>query len=231
MRYIQKNITPEARKALTTFIRLEKEKAHYDNFKQSDGKGDVQNSLLTEQGFICAYCMRRIGMPPKIEHWITREESNVQNMPAQTLDYDNLLAVCNGTTLQNEIKYEHCDQSRSKSNRELTINPTDERTIQKLRFLKNGKIESDDKAIFDDLNNENALNLNTLFLRDARRLVYESVKKLIDIKCRNKTPTQAQKIIGDIVAEWASKKPNIDGQLQYKEYCAVIAYFFKKYIT
>lgn len=229
MRYIQKNITPEARKALTTFIRLEKEKAHYDNFKQSDGKGDVQNSLLTEQGFICAYCMRRVVMPPKIEHWVTREMSNDSNMAIQTLDYNNLLAVCNGTTLQNEIKYEHCDQSRSKSNRELTINPTDERTIQKVRFLKNGKIEADDKAIFDDLNNEDALNLNTLFLRDARRNVYESVKKLIDLKCRNKTTAQAQKIIAEIIADWSTKKANAEGLLQHKEYCAVISYFFKKY--
>ena len=96
MRHIQKNITHEARQALLTFIRLEKGKTHYDNFKHSDGKGDVQQSLLIEQGFLCAYCMRRIVMPPKIEHWVTREKSNADKKPKQTVDYDNILAVCNG---------------------------------------------------------------------------------------------------------------------------------------
>jgi hypothetical protein len=63
MKYISKNITPEAADALQTFIRLEKEKAHYDNFKQSDGKDKVQKSLLEEQGYLCAYCMQRIEHP------------------------------------------------------------------------------------------------------------------------------------------------------------------------
>lgn len=229
MKHIKKNITPEARRALATFIRLEKDKAHYDNFKQSDGKGTVQESLLKEQGFLCAYCMRRIVMPPKIEHWETREKCNADKMPLRTLDYDNLLAVCNGTTPTNGQIDEHCDQSRSKSNRELTINPTDERAIQKLKFLKNGTIESDDTAISEDLNHDKALNLNVLFLRDARKLVYNSVKKLIDIKCRNKTPIQAKKIIGDIIEDWSTKQANADGQLQFKEYCPIVAYFFKKY--
>lgn len=111
MKHIQKNITPEARQALTTFIRKEKKKAHYDNFKQSDGK--------------------------------------------------------------------------------------------------------------------NALNLNVLFLQDVRKRVYESVKTLIDLKCRNKTTTQAQKIISDIIDDWTTK--NAKGE--YKEYCAVVPYFFKKYLV
>ena len=229
MKHIQKNITPEARQALRTFIRLEKEKAHYDNFKGSDGKSDVQKSLLIEQGFLCAYCMRRIVMPSKIEHWVTREKSNRDKKPKQTVDYKNILAVCNGTTFQDDIKHEHCDQSRSKSNRELTINPTDERTILQLRLLKNGWIESDNQDINDDLNNENALNLNTEFLRFDRKDVYNSVKYLIDLKCRNKTPAQAKKIISDIVEDWTKKTVNDEGHLQHKEYCAIVPYFFKKH--
>jgi uncharacterized protein (TIGR02646 family) len=225
MKYIKKNSTSEARTALSTFTRLEKNKAHYDNFKQSDGKNHVQESLLKEQGFICAYCMRRISMPAKIEHWITREKCNTDKMPSFTLNYDNLLAVCNGTTTINGTIFEHCDQSRSKSNRELTINPIDERSIKQIKFLKNGAIESDDKNISEDINQDKALNLNTLFLRDARRNVYESVKELIRIKCRNKTPIQSKKIITEIVDNYS----NLDNQFQYKEYCSVVTYFFQKY--
>jgi uncharacterized protein (TIGR02646 family) len=226
MKYIKKNITTEARDALSTFIRLEKDKAHYDNFKQSDGKNHVQKSLLEEQGFLCAYCMRRISMPAKIEHWVTRDKCNVDKIPLLTLDYDNLLAVCDGKTALNGTAFEHCDQSRSKSNRELTIQPIDKRTIQQLRFLKNGTIESDNQNISEDINQDKALNLNALFLRDARRNVYESVKQLIDIKCKKATtPLQVRKIITEIVTSWA----NADSQSQYKEHCAVITQIFRKY--
>ncbi len=225
MKYIKKNSSSEAREALSTFIRLEKNKAHYDNFKQSDGKNHVQASLLREQGFICAYCMRRISMPAKIEHWVTRDKCNADKTPLLTLEYDNLLAVCDGKTTLNNAAFEHCDQSRSKSNRELTLNPIDKRTVQQLRFLKNGTIESDNAAISEDIHQDKALNLNALFLMDARKLVYDSVKKLIDIKCRNKTPIQAQKIIKDIVDNWT----NLDSQFQHKEFCSVVTYFFQKY--
>jgi uncharacterized protein (TIGR02646 family) len=226
MKYIKKNSSTKAQIALSTFIRLEKNKAHYDNFKQSDGKNHVQESLLQEQGFLCAYCMRRISMPVKIEHWVTREKCNTDKKPLLTLNYDNLLAVCNGATTINGTTFEHCDQSRSKSNRELTINPIDERHINQIRFLKNGAIESHDKNISEDINHDKALNLNTLFLRDARRNVYQSVKKVIDIKCKKATtPIQVQKIITEIVGNWS----NLDGQFQHKEYCAVVTYFFQKY--
>jgi hypothetical protein len=109
----------------------------------------------------------------------------------------------------------------------LTIQPIDKRTIQQLRFLKNGTIESDNQSISEDINQDKALNLNALFLIDARKVVYDSVKKLIDIKCRNKTPIQAQKIIKEIIDDWS----NVDNKFQYKQYCAVVAYFFQKYIN
>ncbi len=68
-----------------------------------------------------------------------------------------------------------------------------------------------------------------LAIRDARRNVYQSVKKLIDLKCKNKTPTQAQKIITEVITDWLTKKANAKGQLQHKEYCAIVPYFFKKH--
>jgi hypothetical protein len=77
----------------------------------------------------------------------------------------------------------------------------------------------------------NRFYLNTLFLRDGRRRVYESVKKVIDLKCKNKTPIQAQKIITEIVDDWLTKKANAEGQFQHKEYCAIVPYFFKKYTS
>ena len=62
--------------------------AHFDDMPP-DVKADLRKSLLEEQGYLCAYCMRRIHddhNEVKIEHY---EPRNAQN----ELDYSNLLAV------------------------------------------------------------------------------------------------------------------------------------------
>ncbi|MEY4904504.1 MAG: hypothetical protein RLZZ292_2319, partial [Bacteroidota bacterium] len=154
---IVKAKTPEATQALNTFLKKEGEKAHYTNFKQSDGKDAVQKSLLEEQGYLCAYCMRRIHEAEKIEHWATQEASKDNENAHETLDYNNMLAVCNGKTKDGTKSGQaHCDQSRSKSNRALTINPIDPIGINQIRHLKNGTIYSKDNAINDDLNLDNS---------------------------------------------------------------------------
>ena len=55
-------------------------------------KEKLRTSLLEEQGYICAYCMKKLEddfSKVKIEHYIARNEEN-------QLDYNNLLAVCKG---------------------------------------------------------------------------------------------------------------------------------------
>ena len=61
----------------------------FDNLP-SNVKNDIRESLLKEQGYICAYCMKRIeSSDVKIEHYKARNSEN-------ELDYKNLLAVCKG---------------------------------------------------------------------------------------------------------------------------------------
>lgn len=63
--------------------------AYYDGCN----KDDIRSSLLREQGYLCAYCMRRINKEHmKIEHW--RPEKVLTE--AQKLDYRNMLGVCEG---------------------------------------------------------------------------------------------------------------------------------------
>jgi hypothetical protein len=66
-------------------------------------------------------------------------------------------------------------------------------------------------------------------LRDARKRVYESVKKLIDLKCKGKTSAQAKKIITEILEDWETKKI-IEDKSKHKEFCAIVSYFFRKYV-
>lgn len=61
-------------------------------------KRELRKSLLEEQGYLCAYCMKRIRKDKnvKIEHYHPR---NIQNQ----MDYGNLLAVCmDNQTLEDE---------------------------------------------------------------------------------------------------------------------------------
>lgn len=69
MRYIEKHAEP---KSLAEYKK--QKNAYYDGCN----KADIRRRLLEDQGYLCAYCMRRIsdessvdgGVPPmKIEHW------------------------------------------------------------------------------------------------------------------------------------------------------------------
>lgn len=134
-------------------------------------KDQVREALMLEQGHLCAYCMRRI--PDEriletdtelsdvyIEHWTARS-SDVKVAENKSLDYNNLLAVCSGNEKAPEAgkrkkRFFTCDKKRD--NRPLKINPLDAETLKTIKYSEDGKIESTDTVINDDLNIR--LNLN-----------------------------------------------------------------------
>lgn len=73
MLYIKKGKLPKS------FIEYTREKcARFDDMP-SETKKELRRSLLEEQGYLCAYCMRRIadgGAETKIEHLQARNLSN-----------------------------------------------------------------------------------------------------------------------------------------------------------
>ena len=113
-----------------------KQKAEFLGLSDKEGydllrnplKKEVRNSLVQEQGHLCAYCMRRI--PDErireddkdlsevyIEHWHARssESNDGEN---KGLDYNNMLAVCSGNektpgvTGKHRKRYFTCDKKR-----------------------------------------------------------------------------------------------------------------------
>ena len=63
-------------------------------------KDEIRKSLLKEQGYLCAYCMRRIDLKhTRIEHWTPEAELS----ELEKLDYSNMLAVWIMTV--NEARY------------------------------------------------------------------------------------------------------------------------------
>lgn len=109
--------------------------AYYDGCN----KDDIRSSLLREQGYLCAYCMRRINKEHmKIEHW--RPEKVLTE--AQKLDYRNILGVCEGhIDGQDGNKNDTCDSHKGSAL--ITVDPRNKDTLAKIQYKsKTGEIYS-----------------------------------------------------------------------------------------
>jgi uncharacterized protein (TIGR02646 family) len=181
MKLIQKNKTG---KGYSELLAIHKVRGSYEDTKNDVSKGiftrtNILKDLLSEQGFLCAYCMRQINETnASIEHVVGQnyvdENGKLIGKELDT-DYNNILAVCDGQLCQNDT---HCDKSRSKYQIKkplLYISPLDSTQMQYISFTRNGKIEYkiDDENIEDDLNR--VLNLNCETLVENRKRVKDAV--------------------------------------------------------
>ena len=111
-------------------------------------------ALLDEQGHLCAYCTDKIKMDnAHVEHIIPQSEAAGADDP-HSVDYGNLLAVCDG--FAGCAGGQTCDRSRGDT--PLTVNPLKPETLESIRYLRDGRILSDDSAVNQDL--DRTLNLN-----------------------------------------------------------------------
>lgn len=146
----------------------------------------ILDSLMKEQGHLCAYCMRKIPDtrpmpetvdPVTIEHWFPRNPPSHEER-GQGLDYNNLLAVCSGNRGPRKTRKTRdytCDAKRAHHHPQLILNPCDPITLEKIRYKENGEMFSEDSAIQDDITVK--LNLNCVSeavqLPQARKKVLE----------------------------------------------------------
>lgn len=181
-------------------------------------KHDMRQAAWTEQGGLCAYCMRRVenrldknGRPTMdIEHWDARSGG------AAPFHWPHLLGVCKG-----DLGAAHCDKSRG--DKPLRLHPArDPETEALTRYLVDGTIEIDGhdaagrprrKANEPDVR---ALNLNNQTLKGNR-------KQVLDAVLARSTGADATRIRAQIAA-WESRDP--DGRRP--EYAGVALYFLKR---
>ncbi len=191
--------------------------ANFDNLP----KDDVRNSLLTEQGHICCYCMKRIpeaniNQGTKIEHFLCQA-----NHPDQELNYSNMMLACTGQQGYSK-RLQTCDTR--KGDLTLSYNPSDtRRNIENLiKYKANGEIYSTDAIFNQEL--ELVLNLNVKTLKDNRRAIYEEIKNKIIIEGRKLGNKALKKRFLEREKE---KLLNLnDGK--FKEYCMVGVYVINK---
>jgi len=177
MIYIKKNPPP------TEFIGYVKTKGEDSEYRPTfdtmpkEVKDGLRLSLLNEQGFLCAYCMKPLlnsNLVVKIEHYNPRDRDN-------ELDYNNLLAVCNGGEGQS-YDSQTCDTH--KGDTVLHIDPQNNQHMDMIFYRHDGKICISDELLQNDL--DNVLNLNLGRLVAARRSALQAMQKKLYNKMRKK---------------------------------------------
>ncbi len=195
----------------------------YSSYENLD-KSDVRTSLLTEQGHICCYCMRRIPengkiIGSKIEHFLCQEEHSQEE-----LNYGNMLLACLGNE-GSPKRLQTCDTK--KGNQTLTYNPSNQaRNIETLvKYKSNGEIYSPDDILNTEL--ETILNLNVPSLKSNRRVIFEEVQNRIRVEGRR----QGNKALKKKFLENERTKLLSINNGKYTEFCMVGIYIIDKKLS
>jgi len=149
-------------------------------------KTELLEALLNEQNYLCAYCMQNINIHnATIEHIIGQKyiDGNKNKLGQQNqLNYDNLLAVCNGRSCNKE---EHCDTNRSKfqnryPQRKLFVTPLENRIIQNIKFTPKGLIYYDSWTEIEEI--EKLKDYDSL--SESENIKYD-IQKVLNLNCNN----------------------------------------------
>lgn len=193
--------------------------ASYDGYSD---KNQLREALLRDQGYICAYCMRRIKNDEKtmkIEHWKAQSQLKTEE---EKLDFRIMLGVCDGCRGSKD-KYTTCDEHRHDA--ALYVNPLDQEMMKTITYDRNGYIHSKISEIDRDLNDILNLNCEQAPSRIVlnRKMKYEECKRqLIKIqKEGNWKPATLRQ-----VQHFYEKRT--DGQ--NPEYVGVVQYLLNKYM-
>lgn len=177
----------------------------------------IRQSLLDDQGYLCAYCTQRIsaelddrGKPKmRIEHY-----HDQSTHPERQLDWRNMLGVCQGG--ERRPYDNHCDVSRGA--RPLTIDPLDH-PERHIHYQTDGRICAADETIDREL--DKILNLNGDPLKRYRKAAWDGFY-------------QALKSRGDRAFTVAALKRELsrleskDKKGRYREYRGYVMYFLRK---
>ncbi|MCP4115780.1 MAG: TIGR02646 family protein [Desulfobacteraceae bacterium] len=171
--------------------------AEYDGPNFTPVKAVIKEQLLKEQGYLCAYCMKRIDVSNmKIEHW--QSQSNYSD--AQ-LDYNNMLACCLGNEGK-PPKEQTCDTR--KGNMNLTYSPSrpDHRIESRIRYIADGKIISDEDVFNGEI--QDVLNLNQARLISNRKVILSTIQDELNKRPGRRTKAEIRKFL----SRWINPGPN-----------------------
>lgn len=183
-----------------------------------EANDELRDALLKDQGYICAYCMRRIptsdsgtSETSRIEHIVPQSTLTVK----EAMDYSNMVICCPGAISGVAEKLAHCD--RRKGEKPVSFSPFDSNFIKTISYKQDGTIISSNPAYDNDFNE--VLNLNLPLLKLNRKRVKEEVIKQLGTKGVWKA-VEIEKMIK------AFSEKNAEGKLQ--PFCGVAIWFLNK---
>ena len=139
----------------------------------------IRKQMLEEQGYLCAYCMQRIiSGAVTIEHFSAQNPTDAQSEAELSIDYNNMLGVCQGNKAAGNYKALTCDKHRG--NKPLSINPLQKHLVQQIKYKGDGTIYSDDPQINKDLNETLNLNCEGVSFKKNRKAVLDSLKRYMN---------------------------------------------------
>ncbi len=108
---------------------------------------ELRESLLEEQGYICAYCMCRIGESnSKIEHI---KSKSPEKFPELSLSYSNMIICCMGGEGSKGEK--HCDTS--KEDKDISFDLFTDVFFETISYgSKSGEIKSSNATYSQEIN-------------------------------------------------------------------------------
>ncbi len=218
MLFIEKRPEPEA----LTKAKREGLKSYSE--MRSDTKNSIKESLIHEQGHLCAYCMQRIDLESStIEHYIPQNPLNAENDSNSSIDYYNMLAVCGGNTDRAVGSSElTCDKHRG--NIPLTVDPREQSSIAKICYKGDGTIYSPDEEINRDL--DQTLNLNceaTLFKQNRKSVLTAVQQEIFKKSAPNKiTKRQLENILDKFI---------IKSKGQYQPFVGIAIWYLRKKLS
>lgn len=198
--------------------------ANFDNIPLAT-KEELRQNLLSEQGHICCYCMKRIpehtSPHMKVEHFKCQD-----NFGALQLTYSNLFGACTGNEGQPK-NLRTCDTK--KGNADLTINMLSIAPICETLFKYNSEGEissSTDNAEINRQLNE-VLNLNMQTLKDGRSEIYLEVQESVKLESKRTKKDKASfvKFLEQEKIKWLQRNDN-----KHRPYCSVAVYYLTKKI-
>lgn len=220
MRYIEKGHVPASLTA--------QRKTPGASYTASD---ELRDALAHEQGYICAFCMRKLDLSAKkgkdgrpktiIAHLLSRHpqdthsDSQKEKRRILGMTYRNLVLACDGHT--GDIK--HCDQYQG--NADVTIPLFDRTVMNQITFSTGGQVIHPvyQNQIGSDDNSGGLLNLNASVLTARRRERWLTVATLLR--------QQGRWTEGELEKELESwSKKDAEGLL--KEDCQCISFFLQQ---
>jgi len=174
---------------------------------------ELADALLREQGYICAYCMRRIpardpgsDTTTKIEHIISQEDR-----PDLQLDYRNMVICCPGM-MDNEA---HCDTRKMGNSVSFDLFTSALQDSMQYR-LSSGEIVSDDNA-WD-------VEINQLLHLNHKRIKMNRKNALLGVIAAITKTGWSHATIAAQLKKWG----NLNEEGKRESYCGIVIWYLQK---